>query len=50
MGVVPAIYVYFKKAPVEEYEVDYYENFEGRSRQENIKSIIFHLEMRFVYI
>ena len=33
MGVVPAIYVYFKKAPVEEYEVDYYENFEGRSRQ-----------------
>lgn len=33
MGVVPAIYVYFQKAPVEEYEVDYYENFEGRSRQ-----------------
>jgi len=33
MGVVPAIYVYFQKAPVEEYEVDYYENFKGRSRQ-----------------
>ncbi|MDM3469346.1 S-type pyocin domain-containing protein, partial [Citrobacter sp. Cb041] len=33
MGVVLAIYVYFQKAPVEEYEVDYYENFKGRSRQ-----------------
>lgn len=33
MGVVSAIYVYFQKAPVEEYEVDYYENFKGRSRQ-----------------
>jgi hypothetical protein len=33
MGVVSAIYVYFQKAPVEEYEVDFYENFKGRSRQ-----------------
>ncbi|CFR16642.1 MULTISPECIES: S-type pyocin domain-containing protein [Yersinia] len=33
MGVVPAIYVYFQNMPVEDLEVDYYENFEGRSRQ-----------------
>ncbi|MDM2894675.1 S-type pyocin domain-containing protein [Citrobacter sp. Cpo030] len=33
MGVVSAIYVYFQKAPEEEYEVDFYENFKGRSRQ-----------------
>lgn len=33
MGVVPAIYVYFQKAPIVELEVDYYGNFEGRSRE-----------------
>ncbi|MFO6296708.1 S-type pyocin domain-containing protein [Rahnella selenatireducens] len=33
IGNVPAIYVYFQKAPVENLEVDYYDNFEGRSRQ-----------------
>ncbi|MBJ9270246.1 S-type pyocin domain-containing protein [Citrobacter freundii] len=33
MGVVPAIYVYFQKASVGDLEVDYYGNFEGRSRQ-----------------
>ncbi|KMB64858.1 S-type pyocin domain-containing protein, partial [Klebsiella pneumoniae] len=33
MGVVPAIYVYFQKASVRDLEVDYYGNFEGRSRQ-----------------
>ncbi|MDM2839837.1 S-type pyocin domain-containing protein [Citrobacter sp. Cpo030] len=32
-GVVPAIYVYFQKASVGDLEVDYYGNFEGRSRQ-----------------
>lgn len=33
MGVVSAIYVYFKKTDVGDLEVDYYGNFEGRSRQ-----------------
>ncbi|MDA4029273.1 type VI secretion system tip protein VgrG [Klebsiella pneumoniae] len=33
MGGVPAIYVYFQKASVRDLEVDYYGNFEGRSRQ-----------------
>lgn len=33
IGNVPAIYVYFQKAPVENLEVDYYDNFKGRSRQ-----------------
>ncbi|MFU2318793.1 S-type pyocin domain-containing protein [Rahnella sp. PCH160] len=33
IGNVPAIYVYFQKAPVENLEVDYYGNFKGRSRQ-----------------
>lgn len=32
-GEVPAIYVYFQKAPVKFLEVDYYGNFKGRSRQ-----------------
>ena len=30
---MPAIYVYFQKAPVKFLEVDYYGNFKGRSRQ-----------------
>ncbi|MDI3360048.1 S-type pyocin domain-containing protein [Lelliottia sp. V89_10] len=33
IGNVPAIYVYFQKLPVENLEVDYYGNFNGRSRQ-----------------
>lgn len=33
IGNVPAIYVFFQKAPVENLEVDYYDNFKGRSRQ-----------------
>lgn len=33
IGNVPAIYLYFQKAPVENLEVDYYGNFKGRSRQ-----------------
>lgn len=33
IGNVPAIYVYFQKAPIENLEVDYYDNFKGRSRQ-----------------
>jgi len=32
LGVVPAIYVFFQKEPVDDLEVDYYENFKGRSR------------------
>ncbi|RXY52792.1 S-type Pyocin, partial [Klebsiella pneumoniae] len=41
MGVLSAIYLYCKKACVEEYEIDYYENFEGRSREE--KSQVVHI-------
>ncbi|PVZ79339.1 S-type Pyocin [Serratia sp. S1B] len=32
MGEVPAIYVYFSKPPVKNYEVDYYGNFDRRPR------------------
>ena len=32
IGNVPAIYVYFQKAPVKDLQVDYYGEFEGRSR------------------
>ncbi len=31
-GEVPAIYVFFQKEPVDDLEVDYYENFKGRPR------------------
>lgn len=33
LGEVPAIYVFFQKEPVDDLEVDYYENFKGRSRE-----------------
>lgn len=33
IGNIPAIYVYFQKVPVENLEIDYYDNFKGRSRQ-----------------
>ncbi|MCV6927474.1 S-type pyocin domain-containing protein [Klebsiella pneumoniae] len=33
MGVVPAIYVYFKKAPAGFLETGYYNDFDGRSRE-----------------
>lgn len=33
IGNVAAIYVYFQKLPIENLEVDYYDNFKGRSRQ-----------------
>ncbi|WP_350893109.1 S-type pyocin domain-containing protein [Providencia stuartii] len=32
-GEVPAIYVFFQKDPIDDLEVDYYKNFEGRSRR-----------------
>ncbi|ROP61785.1 S-type pyocin [Enterobacter sp. BIGb0383] len=32
IGDIPAIYVYFQKPPVEDLEVDYFDNFKGRSR------------------
>lgn len=32
LGEVPAIYVFFQKEPVDDLEVDYYENFKGRPR------------------
>jgi hypothetical protein len=31
-GEVPAIYVFFQKEPVDDLEVDYYDNFKGRPR------------------
>lgn len=46
IGDVPAIYIYFQKAPVEDLEVDYYENFKGRQGKINIRSIISHLRRR----
>ncbi len=33
MGVIPAIYVYFKKAPAGFLETGYYNDFDGRSRE-----------------
>ncbi|WP_353242765.1 S-type pyocin domain-containing protein [Providencia sp.] len=33
LGEVPAIYVFFQKNPVDDLEVDYYDNFKGRSRK-----------------
>ncbi|MEI9533241.1 S-type pyocin domain-containing protein [Moellerella wisconsensis] len=33
LGEVPAIYVFFQKEPVDDLEVDYYDNFKGRSRE-----------------
>ncbi|HHR5848535.1 TPA: S-type pyocin domain-containing protein [Providencia alcalifaciens] len=33
-GEVPAIYVFFQKEPVDDLEVDYYDNFKGRPRKD----------------